>query len=157
MISEFEEEQEIHQKKVKDKLTKILKEIEDILCESYEPFIYGHQDTQLYWFNYVKEIDRKIEDSLKKGIKNSLIEFYMVIGDQDKKIQPIPIFTVSAILEKEDPPKLAYKPSTGELLESISEIISSVNDVVSGFVKIQNKMYDVYQRKRVEILERMEK
>ena len=81
----------------------------------------------------------------------------MVIGDQDKKIQPIPIFTVSAILEKEDPPKLAYKPSTGELLDSISEIISSVNDVVSGFVKIQNKMYEVYQKKRHEILERMEK
>lgn len=72
----------------------------------------------------------------------------MVIGDPDKKIQPIPIFTISAILEREDPPKLAYKPATGDLLQSISEIISSVNDVVSGFVKIQNKMYDVYKKKR---------
>jgi hypothetical protein len=72
----------------------------------------------------------------------------MVIGDTDKKIQPIPIFIISAILEREDPPKLAYKPSTGDLLHSISEIISSVNDVVSGFVKIQNKMYDVYKKKR---------
>jgi hypothetical protein len=54
----------------------------------------------MFWFNYVKDVDKKIEDSLKKGIKNSLIEFYMVIGDPDKKIQPIPIFTISAILER---------------------------------------------------------
>ena len=113
MISEFEEEQEIHQKKVKAKLTNILREIEEILCESYEPFTYGHKDTQMFWFNYVKEIDRKIEEALKKGIKNSLVEFYMVIGDLDKKIQPIPIFTISAILERDDPPKLAYRPATG--------------------------------------------
>lgn len=72
----------------------------------------------------------------------------MVIGDPDKKIQPIPIFTISAILQREDPPKLAYKPATSNLLQSINEIISSVNDVVSGFVKIQNKMYDVYRKKR---------
>ena len=67
----------------------------------------------MFWFNYVKEIDRKIEEALKKGIKNSLVEFYMVIGDLDKKIQPIPIFTISAILERDDPPKLAYRPATG--------------------------------------------
>ena len=65
----------------------------------------------------------------------------MVIGDTDKNFQPIPIFIISAILEKSDPPKLAYKPSTESLLESITEIISSMNDVVSGFQKIQNKMH----------------
>lgn len=81
----------------------------------------------------------------------------MVIGDPDKKIQPIPIFTISAVLAKEDPPKLAYEPATSDLLHSISEIISSVNDVVSGFVKTQNKMYEVYRKKREEILARMEK
>lgn len=37
----------------------------------------------------------------------------MVIGDPDKKIQPIPIFTISAVLERDkDRPKLAYKPAT---------------------------------------------
>jgi hypothetical protein len=44
-------------------------------------FSHGRKETQLYWFNYVKEIDRKIEEALKKGIKNSLVEFYVVIGD----------------------------------------------------------------------------
>lgn len=48
---------------------------------SYELFASGRKDTQLYWFNYVKEIDRKVEEALKKGIKNSLVEFYVVIGD----------------------------------------------------------------------------
>lgn len=155
LISDFELEQEEHQQFVKDKLTKTLNEIFVILSESYEFFVYGRKETQLHWFNYVKEIDKKIEDALKKAIKNSLIEFYMVIGDPDKKIQPIPIFTISAVLAKEDPPKLAYEPATSNLLQSINEIISSVNDVVSGFVKTQNKMYEVYLKKREEILARM--
>jgi hypothetical protein len=138
-------------------LKKILSEISEILCQSYELFSHGRKDTQLYWFNYVKDIDRKIEEALKKGIKNSLVEFYVVIGDPEKNIQPTPIFIISAILERDDPPKLAYRPTTGSLLETITEIISSINDVVSGFAKVQNKMYEVYKKKREELLIRMEK
>lgn len=54
-------------------MKKILTEITEILCQSYELFSNGRKETQLYWFNYVKEIDRKIEEALKKGIKNSLV------------------------------------------------------------------------------------
>jgi hypothetical protein len=50
---------------------------------------------------------------------------------------------------------LAYKPATSQLLQSINEIIGSVHDVASGFIKIQNKMYNVYKKKREEILNRM--
>ena len=54
LIEDFEEEQQVHQKIVKEKLTKILNEIFTILCESYEFFTYGRKETQLFWFNYVK-------------------------------------------------------------------------------------------------------
>lgn len=54
-------------------MTKILGEIFAILSESYEFFTYSRKETQIFWFNYVKSIDKKIEDALKKGIKNSLI------------------------------------------------------------------------------------
>ena len=81
----------------------------------------------------------------------------MVIGDPEKNIQPTPIFVISAILERDDPPKLAYKPTTSSLLETITEIISSINDVVSGFPKVQNKMYDIYKKRRDDMLARMEK
>jgi len=65
-----------------------------------------------------------------------------VIGDPEKNITPTPIFIISVILERDDPPKLAYKPTTNYLIETInSKIISSINDVVSGFGKVQNKMY----------------
>ena len=87
-------------KKTENELIKILNEIFLILSDSYEYFVYGRKDTQIFWFNYVKEVDQKIEEALKKGIKNSLVEFYMVIGDPDKKIQPTAIFTISAILER---------------------------------------------------------
>jgi len=72
-MSEFYDEQKEHREDIKDKLKKILSEITDILCRSYELFSHGRKDTQLYWFNYVKDIDRKVEDALKKGIKNSLV------------------------------------------------------------------------------------
>jgi hypothetical protein len=71
-----------------------------------------------------------------------------VIGDPEKNIQPTPIFIISAVLERDDPPKLAYRPATGSLLETITKIISSINDVVSGFSKIQNKMFEVYRKRR---------
>ncbi len=118
-----------------------------MLTLSYELFANGHSETQKYWFNYVSSVDKKIEDSLKKGIKNSLVEFYMLIGDADKSIQPTPIFIISAILERSDPPKLTYKPTTNVLLQTITEIISSINDVINGFSKVQHKMYNLYESK----------
>lgn len=81
----------------------------------------------------------------------------MVIGDADKQLNAIPIFIISCILEREDPPVVAFKPSTDDLLDSIQQIIGSVKDLVSGFLKVQNKMYEVYRTKRQEILERMER
>lgn len=156
-ISEFFEEQRVHRDDIRDKLKKILGDITEILLQSYELFAGGRKETQQFWFSYVKEIDRRIEDSLKKGIKNSLVEFYVVIGDQEKNLQPIPIFIISAILERDDPPKLAYRPTTDSLLGTITEIISSINDVVSAFPKVQNRIYEVYRRKREELLSRLEK
>ena len=72
-ISDFYDEQKGHREEIKDKLKKILTEITEILCQSYELFSNGRKETQLYWFNYIKDIDRKIEEALKKGIKNSLV------------------------------------------------------------------------------------
>lgn len=60
-IDEFYEEQKSHREEIKEKLQIILNEITDILCHSYELFANGRKETQLYWFNYVKEVDRKIE------------------------------------------------------------------------------------------------
>jgi hypothetical protein len=44
------------------------------------------------WFEYIKIRDIKIEDSLKKALKNSLLDLYQVIGDE--KITPSPIFKI---------------------------------------------------------------
>jgi hypothetical protein len=52
------------------------------------------------WFNYLKQIDHKIEEALKKSVKNSLMELYRVIGDPDKGVQAIPVFILEVGLEQ---------------------------------------------------------
>jgi hypothetical protein len=85
---------------VLQKLKSIFEEIFNILCATYEPFIYCRRETQLVWFNYLKQIDHKIEEALKKSVKNSLMELYRVIGDPDKGVQAIPVFILEVGLEQ---------------------------------------------------------
>lgn len=56
--------------------------------------------------------DEIIEEALKKTIKNSLIELYMIVGDSEK-ITPISIFKLSVELENN---ALCFKPSTEYLI-----------------------------------------
>lgn len=58
-----------------------LDEIKRILSETYEPFLQNGPEIQKVWFTYVSMIDGKIEEALKKAVKNSLLELYRVVGD----------------------------------------------------------------------------
>lgn len=66
---------------MQNKIKSALDEIKRILSEIYEPFLQNGQDIQKVWFIYVVMIDSKIEESLKKAVKNSLLELYRVVGD----------------------------------------------------------------------------
>jgi len=46
----------------------------------------------------VDKRDQKIEDALKKAVKNSLLELHKIVGDDDK-MQAQPIFKLSVEIE----------------------------------------------------------
>lgn len=98
------------------KIKSIFEEIFQILCATYEPFVTSRRDTQLVWFSYVKMIDSKIEEALKKAVKNSLVELYRVIGDQDKGIPSVPVFILEVGLDQTDNPKSIYNPPIWKLI-----------------------------------------
>ena len=157
LVSEFEHEQSRHRQDVVSKLQGIFEDIYGILSLTYEPFVAGRRDTQLVWFSYVKEVDSRIEDALKKAVKNSLIELYKVIGDPEKNIQAIPIFILSVELEPLGTAKLNYKPSFSSLMKTVKETIESMNEIFKEFKSMQQRMLAVYQQKRQEIVSRLEK
>lgn len=82
------------------------------------------------WFGYLKQIDHKIEEALKKSVKNSLMELYRVIGDPDKGVQAIPVFILEVGLDQTEKPKLTYTPTIPTLVGVITNTISSMNEVV---------------------------
>jgi dynein heavy chain len=94
-IRQFEEEQEKHKKDLAGKLKSALEDIRKTLCETYEHFVFQRNDIQQVWFNYVRVIDAKIEEALKKAVKISLLMLYNVVGEEKN----IPIFKLSVELE----------------------------------------------------------
>ena len=130
LVGEFQHEQERHRKDVLQKLKGIFEEIFSILCTTYEPFVTCRRETQLVWFGYLKQIDHKIEEALKKSVKNSLMELYRVIGDPDKGVQAIPVFILEVGLDQTEKPKLTYTPTIPTLIVVINNTISSMNEVV---------------------------
>ena len=117
----------------------------------------GRRETQLVWFSFVKEIDARIEEALKKAVKNSLIELYKVIGDSEKNIQAIPIFILSVELERHDNAKLNYRPSFSSLIKTVKETIESMNEIFKEFKSMQQRMLVVYNQKKQELIAKLEK
>lgn len=97
-IKAFEEEQERHRREKYNKLKGGFEEIKKILSETYETFIGQGPEIQKQWFEYVDKRDQKIEDALKKAVKNSLLELHKIVGDDDK-MQAQPIFKLSVEIE----------------------------------------------------------
>ena len=91
---------------------------------------------------------KRITISLKKSVKNSLMELYRVIGDPDKGDQAIPLFILEVGLDQTEKPKLTYTPTIPTLTGVITNTISSMNEVVQELRMMQKLMAAVYRQKR---------
>jgi dynein heavy chain len=89
------------------KLKNAFDEIKKILCETYEPFLQNGAEIQKIWFKYVQKRDEKIEEALKKAVKNSLSDLSKIMGDD--KSPGTPIFKLSFEIENN---QLTFKPTT---------------------------------------------
>ena len=41
------------------------------------------KEIQSVWRTYVLQVDKKIEEALKRAVKNSLLDIQKVVGDED--------------------------------------------------------------------------
>lgn len=76
------------------------------------------------------------------------MELYRVIGDPDKGVQAIPVFTLEVGLDQTEKPKLTYTPTIPTLIAVITNTISSMNQVVQELRMMQQLMIAVYRQKR---------
>jgi len=92
-------------------LEKSLVEIQEILSETYDNFVFQRPEIQKVWFRFVSKVDEQIEEALKRAVKISLLELQKVIGDD--KVTPIPVFKLSVELESNT---LGFSPTTDYLI-----------------------------------------
>lgn len=81
-------------------------------------------------------IDSKIEESLKKAVKNSLLELYRVVGDD--KNPATSIFRLSQEIDSSGvPPALVFRPSEEYLMQMVRATMSSMTEILKDFKRMQ--------------------
>jgi hypothetical protein len=60
-----------------------------------EYFYHGKQNIQVFWLDFMRELDKDMERALKSSVKNSLLDLQKHIKGDQQEIMPIfKIFTV---------------------------------------------------------------
>lgn len=95
------------------------------------------------WFSYVKQMDNRIEEALKKAVKISLIDLYNVVGDEKN----IPIFRLSVELESNT---IVFKPNTQELINMVRQTIVSMYELLKDFSRME---FLLQEERRVKLEE----
>ena len=126
----FEDEQEKHKKVLSTRLKSLLEEIRGTLCDTYEYFVFQRPEIQQVWFSYVRQIDNRIEEALKKAVKISLIDLYNVVGEEKN----IPIFRLSVELESNT---IVFKPGTQDLINMVRQTIASMTELLKDFSRME--------------------
>jgi len=81
-------------------------------------------------------IDSKIEESLKKAVKNSLLELYRVVGDD--KNPATSIFRLSQEIDSSGvAPVLVFRPSEEYLMQMVRATMSSMTEILKDFKRMQ--------------------
>ena len=149
----FEMTQERCRKRVSLGIKSNLDEIRKILSETYEFFFDKKEDIQQLWFKYVGLSDAKIEDSLKRAVRLSLLDLNKSINGDGKKKATVQIFKLSVVLEGV---VLDFSPSRQTLQDIVKQTISAMTDIISNFSR-QELVMTEERIKKYESLEKAEK
>ncbi len=114
---EFQTRQESHLNKMKDKIDKLHKEIQDLAKTTYEVFRHDSLEVQKEWITFTEKIDKAVESALRQMVKRSLQELSRAING-DGKNEIYPLFHVNVVLEMN---KVELKPTIDELVQMIKQ------------------------------------
>ena len=123
----FVAEQDIHRKKVRERLQTLRQRIEKNIREMYEIFSADPTDIQQRWKQYVLSVETKIENALRECLKLSLKEFNKCING-DGKNDPQPLFKTNAILKDN---VIVFEPSMVSLTARVNSVCKALVSVVS--------------------------
>jgi Fe-S-cluster formation regulator IscX/YfhJ len=150
-LKQFEDNQKRCGERVKENLKVMMTEIQEILSKTYYEFYLQDREIQLVFFEYVQHIDQKIEESLKRAIKLSMVDLNKTING-DKKTNPTPIFRLSIVLNDEDV-KVVFNPTTDYLQTKIQETLNGMVQNVADLRRMEIRM----KEDRVSKINDMEK
>jgi dynein heavy chain len=115
---EFRHVQELRRVEVQKQFKEAHEKIADYMLQSYQFFESHPNDIQSQWKQYVEKVDKRIEEALKKTVKQSLQDLCRALNG-DTKTEPSPLFKINAIL---DDTKMDFKPAMNQLKDLLQHV-----------------------------------
>jgi hypothetical protein len=150
----FESKQATNRDGIARRLNQIFNEIRSILTSTYRNFIDKEDTIQKAFFKHVINVDKLIENELRKAVKHSFQGFLKAIkGDESNDTNPVLLFKVYIdIEEKKNEFDLMFQPQPIELKDSVSRILNNATDILSRFRRLESDMLEVRTKGIAELL-----
>ena len=157
-IVNFCNKQNSNQNQISSKITNTFTEIKSMLANTFEDFADKTPQIHLAWFEFVRSVDKRIENELRKAVKTSFQEFYKAInGDEKNKTNPIHIFKIFIVLRNtKDDYELTFDPEGNELSDSVNKSLANSVNVLLKFKHVETDLLEIRSRRVAELREKQE-
>jgi dynein heavy chain len=148
---EFEDQQKEHLNRIRPKISTLCDEMMSIIMDTYEIF---NPQTELkfqwaksaqetvtqQWQKTLQEIDRRLEESLKRAVRAALSDLNRAING-DNKNEPNPVYRLHVTLDEQQQ-QTDFRPRREELKSMIYRVLNSVVQITTFFTKLEDRFYD---------------
>ena len=159
-IDSFQAKQTNNQNQISTKIQNTFSEIKKILTNTFEDFVDKKASIHIAWFEFIRTVDKKIEDELRKAVRNSFQDFYKAIsGDKKTQNNPVQLFKVYIVIfrnTKDSDYELVFDPKMSDLIEKVSLVLNRSVDVVGKLKHIEQDMLEIRSRRVHELREKQE-
>jgi dynein heavy chain len=159
-IDPFVAKQTNNQTQISTKIQNTFSEIKKILTNTFEDFVDKKSSVHVAWFEFVRTVDKKIEDELKKTVGTSFREFCKAItGDKKTQNNPVQLFKVYIVIlrsTKDADYDLVFDPKMSDLIDKVNSVLNKSVDVVGKLKHIETDMLEIRTRRVQELIEKQE-
>lgn len=132
---EFAEHQSRHLAKIRERFESAYNAIRTILQQVYQVFSKDSEEVQQEWLNYIRRVDRMVEESLRQSVRRSLLELSRVING-DKKTEVVPVFNMTVVLD-DSRGKVEMRPTMNELGSAVMSVCEQIVSITKSVPRIQ--------------------
>ena len=145
-IDEFEKKQNEHLDSVVPQIMGLCEEITELVKKTYDIFNSGDlkfqsatqsmEIVQAQWQVYLKDVDKKLEESLKRAVKHALSEMNKAINGEKNEITPVFYLHVTLDEQKQ---KVDFRPSRDYMRDMIIRVLQKILDINRSVMKISER------------------